>query len=48
MDPSHRVERQKLMVISQEQMFVRVGKGGFVANLLSYWNFRPNVLFYIW
>ena len=31
-DISHRVERQKLM-ISQEEMSVRVRKGGFVANL---------------
>ena len=30
----HRVERQKLMVIRQEEMSVRVRKGGFVANLL--------------
>ena len=33
-DLSHRVERQKLMVNSQEEMSVRVPKGGFVANLL--------------
>ena len=33
-DLSHRVERQKLLVNSREEMFVRVWKGGFVANLL--------------
>ena len=33
-DLSYRVERQKLMAISQEEMSVRVRKGGFVANLL--------------
>ena len=33
-DLSHRVERQKLMIISLEEMYVRVRKGGFVANLL--------------
>ncbi len=32
-DLSHRVERQKLMVISQDEMSVRVQKGGFVASL---------------
>ena len=33
-DLSHRVERQKIMVISRREMSVRVRKGGFVANLL--------------
>ena len=33
-DISHRVERQKLMVKSWEEMSVRVRKGGFMANLL--------------
>ena len=33
-DLSHRVERQKLMVTSWREMFVRVRKGGFMANLL--------------
>ena len=31
---SHRVERQKRMVNSREEMSVRFRKGGFVANLL--------------
>ena len=44
-DLSHRVERQKLMVNSQEEMSVRVRKGGFVANLLLRYNFSLNVLF---
>ena len=43
-DLSHRVERQKLMVTSQEAMSVRVRKGGFVVNLLLRSNVRPNVL----
>ena len=43
-DLSHRVERQNLMVTSQEEMSLRVRKGGFVANLLLRWNFRPSVL----
>ena len=33
-DLSHRVERQKLMVISQEEMSVRVRKDDFVVSLL--------------
>ena len=33
-DLSHCVERQKLMVVSREEMSVRVQKGGFVFNLL--------------
>ena len=33
-DPSHRLERQKLMVNSRVEISVRVRKGGFVANLL--------------
>ena len=33
-DPSHRVERQKLMAISWEEMSERVQKGGFMASLL--------------
>ena len=33
-DLSHRVERQELMVNSQEEMSVRVQKGVVVANLL--------------
>ena len=33
-DLSRRVERQKLMAISWEEMSVRVRKGGFMANLL--------------
>ena len=33
-DLSHRVERQKLMVISWEEMSVRVWKGGFTASVL--------------
>ena len=47
-DLSHRLERQKLMVISQEEKSVRVWKGGFVAKLLSHYNFRPKVLFETW
>ena len=30
---SHRIERQKLMVISRKEMSLRVRKGGFMANL---------------
>ena len=33
-DLSHRVERQKLMVIRREEVSVRVRKDGFVANSL--------------
>ena len=44
-DLSHGVERQKLMVLSREEMSVRVRKGGFMVNLLLHHNFRPNVLF---
>ena len=44
-DLSHRVERQKLMVNSQEEMSMRVQKGGFVANSLLRSDFGPNVLF---
>ena len=47
-DISHRVERQKLMVISREEMSVRVRKGGFVANLLLRQNFGPNFLLENW
>ena len=47
-DLSHRVQRQKLMVNSLEEMSVRIWKGGFVANLLLDSKFRPNVLFEIW
>ena len=47
-DLSHRVERQKLMVTSREEMSVRVRKGGFMASLLAHYSFRPNVLFQAW
>jgi len=47
-DLSHRVERHKLMVISRDEMSVRVWKGGFMANLLLHYIFRPNVLFETW
>ena len=47
-DLSHCVERQKLMVISHEEMSVRVRKGGFVADLLLLSIFGPNVLFETW
>ena len=36
-DLSHRVERQKLMVKSREEMSVRVRKGGSVAYPLPFW-----------
>ena len=42
---SHRVERQKLMVNSREEMSVRVRKGGFVAKLFVRSNFGP--MFYL-
>ena len=42
---SHRVERQKLMVNSREEMPVRVRKGGFMANLLLRYNVSPHLLF---
>ena len=41
---SHRVDPQKLMVESREEMSVRFQKGGFVANLLLHYNFRPTVV----
>ena len=44
-DLSNRVERQKFMVECREEMFMRVGKGGFMANLLFHYNFGPNGLF---
>ena len=44
-DLSHRVERQKLMVISWEEIFVRVWTGGLVANLLLHEMFGPSHLF---
>ena len=44
-DLSHRVEHQKLMVTSREEMSVRVRKGGFMANLILHLSFRPIVLF---
>ena len=47
-DLSHRAERQKLMVISQEEVSVLVRKGGFVAYLLLRYNVGPNVLFETW
>ena len=43
--PIHRVERQKPMVKSREEMSVRVRKGDFMSNLLLHYNCRPNVLF---
>ena len=46
-DVSHRVERQKLMIKSREEMSVRVRKGSFMANLLLHYNFLPTVLFEI-
>ena len=42
---SHRVERQKLMVNSREEMSVLVRKCGLVANLFLRQNVGPNVLF---
>ena len=45
-DLSHRVEQQKLVVISRKEMSVRVQKGGCVANLLLASNILPNVQFY--
>ena len=44
-DISHRVERQKLVVKSREEMSVRVWKGDLMANFFLHYNFRPNVLF---
>ena len=43
----HRVKRHKLILLisSQEEMSVRVRKGGLVANSLLRWNFRPNLIF---
>ena len=41
---SHRVERQKTMLIRQEKTSVCVQKGGFVANLLLRSNVGPSVL----
>ena len=45
---SHRGGRQKIMVMSREEMSVRVWKGGFMGNLLLHSIVRPNVLFDIW
>ena len=42
-DQSHRVKRQKLMVINREEMSVRVRIGGFVADLLLRYIVGPNV-----
>ena len=47
-DLSHRVDRQKLILDSREEMSVRVRKGGFVANLLLRQNFGPNFLLENW
>ena len=47
-DLSHRVERQKLMVTSQEEWSVHIRKGAFMANLILNYDFRPNVLFETW
>ena len=44
-DLSHRVERQKLIVISREELSVRVQNSRFMANLLLHANVHSNVLF---